>query len=66
MPRRFTLNNAPANTRSHDMTTDGRRFIGMATATGTQDVSSSIASEIRVVVNWFEDLRQRVPTGRRR
>jgi serine/threonine protein kinase len=45
---------------------EGDMLVGLAPAvSGTRDIGSNLTSETRVVVNWFEDLRQRVPTGRR-
>jgi hypothetical protein len=41
---------------------DGRRFLFRANATENAD-SEAARSQIVVVQNWFEELRQRVPTG---
>jgi len=45
--------------RTYDVLPDGKRFIGVVTAGQAQ--SSAAAPQIQVVLNWFEDLKQRVP-----
>jgi hypothetical protein len=42
----------------YDVAPDGRRFLMLKAAPATQ---SGTPSELHVVVNWFEDLRRRVP-----
>ena len=42
----------------YDVTPDGQRFVMVE---GTQD--SPAPTQIHVVLNWFEELKQRVPTG---
>ena len=61
LPRRFSLDNAPGNTRSYDITPDGKRFIGLAPVSSGQESGSGANPEIRVIVNWFEELKSRVP-----
>jgi len=46
------------NLANYDVTPDGQRFV-MIQLGGTD----SEASQINVVLNWFEELKQRVPTG---
>ena len=46
--------------RNYDLSPDGKRFIGFVAADTTQ--SGSSASQIQVVLNWQEELKQRVPT----
>ena len=43
--------------RHHDVSPDGQRFL-MITRGGTAEVG---AGEINVVLNWFEELTERVP-----
>jgi len=62
IPRRFTIDNAPGNIRSHDITPDGKKFIGITSA--SSDASGASDSEIRVVLNWFDELAQRLPVKR--
>jgi hypothetical protein len=49
---------APTSPRAYDIGKDGT-IVGAVTA-GTLDASGGRA-EIRVVLNWFQDLKQRVP-----
>ncbi len=51
----------PAGVRSFDILPDGKHFIGLvppAQAGGTPD-----APQIHVVLNWFEDVKQRSPAN---
>jgi len=51
-----TVNDAA---RQYDVTADGQRFVGrIAANSGAIDASA----EIQVVLNWFEELKARVPT----
>jgi hypothetical protein len=43
---------------SYDVTPDGQRFLLTKTAEQGQQ-------EISVVLNWFEELKQKVPTGKK-
>ena len=43
----------------YDVTPDGQRFLMLKTG-GPEE---SAATQINVVLNWFEELKQRVPTG---
>ena len=47
------------------VTADGQRFLGVLLA-GTTETTGEPASTPRIVVvlNWFEELKQRVPVGR--
>ena len=42
-----------------DVTADGQRFLMLG-----ENVGTSAGSRLLVVLNWFEELKQRVPTGR--
>ena len=61
-PARFpssVTGDRPANQpRAWDILPDGR-FIGIVS--GTEDETRSSTSEIRLVLNWFEELKQKVP-----
>ena len=46
--------------RAHDILPDGR-FVGFVGATDTDASSALQAGQMRVVLNWFEELKQRVP-----
>ena len=47
------------NVRNYDVTPDGRV---LAVAPGIDPVSGRNAVRVQVVLNWFEELKQRVPT----
>jgi serine/threonine protein kinase len=49
--------------RNYDIMRDGKRFIIAAPFTGT-DPGSAARREFQIVVNWFEELKQRVPARR--
>ena len=42
---------------NYNITPDGQRFVMIQV-----DAQDSEASQINVVLNWFEELKQRVPT----
>jgi hypothetical protein len=46
--------------RAFDVLPDGR-FVGLVSS-GDADPSSVLAPQIRVVLNWFEELKARVPS----
>lgn len=46
------------DTRSYDIAPDGKQFIVMLPPTGTK---TGEGLQINVVLNWFQDLKQRVP-----
>ena len=49
--------------RNNDITLDGKRFLGVVLA-GQNTVSGAPAApQIQVVLNWFEELKARVPTN---
>jgi hypothetical protein len=47
--------------RNNDITLDGKRFLGVVIA-GQTASGASAAPQIQVVLNWFEELKARVPT----
>jgi Tol biopolymer transport system component len=58
--RMFSIGNAPTEVRGNDVTPDGRRFVGLALAQGEGgDRLGAPSPTLRVVINWFEDLKQR-------
>ena len=53
----------PGAERNNDITRDGKQFIGVVAAGQSATASGTAAApQIQVVLNWFEELRQRVPT----
>jgi len=60
MPRLFVAR-GPAFERNYDITLDGKRFLGVVAA-GQTASGAPAASQIQVVLNWFEELKARVPT----
>jgi hypothetical protein len=61
IPRAFNFGNSPADVRSHDITRDGKQFLGLAIAGGLSQPDAARPPQIQVVLNWFEELKQRVP-----
>ena len=57
---RVTANRLSIDARAFDVLPDGR-FVGLV-SNSDADPSSSLAPQIRVVLNWTEELKQRVPT----
>jgi hypothetical protein len=49
----------PTTIRNYDVSPDGKRFIGVI-ASGVTDTGTPQAPELRVVLNWFQELKQRV------
>ena len=50
----------------NDVSADGQRFLGvMPTGSAATDTAEEpVTLRINVILNWFEELQQRVPTGR--
>jgi hypothetical protein len=48
--------------RNYDLTPDGKILGLVNTSEQTQGGNDSDAPEFRVVLNWFEELKARVPT----
>jgi Tol biopolymer transport system component len=46
--------------RDYDIMPDGKRFIGLIPPDQLES-GASVAAQIQVVLNWFEDLKRRVP-----
>jgi Tol biopolymer transport system component len=60
VPRPFQ-SAAPAFERPYDISRDGQHFLGLIDAAQTQSRAPA-AQQIQVVLNWFEELKARVPT----
>ncbi|HMJ58981.1 MAG TPA: hypothetical protein VK467_07580, partial [Gemmatimonadales bacterium] len=58
-PRAFNIGNAQTSPRNHDVGPDGR-MLGIVTA-GRDPSTPATPPQINVVLNWFEELKQRVP-----
>jgi eukaryotic-like serine/threonine-protein kinase len=58
-PRSFATG-PPQTRRQFDLMPDGR-FIGLAVPGQAETSTGPAAPEVRIVLNWFEELKQRVP-----
>jgi Tol biopolymer transport system component len=47
-----------------DVTADGKRFLVTVPVSGGETEDTGFGSRLNVVLNWFEELKRRVPTGR--
>jgi serine/threonine-protein kinase len=61
-PRAFNIGNAQTSPRSHDIGPDGR-MLGIVNARPEASAPGA-AQQINVVLNWFEELKQRVPVNK--
>jgi hypothetical protein len=52
---------APGFERPFDISRDGQHFLGLIDAAQTQS-GAPAAEQIQVVLNWFEELKARVPS----
>ncbi len=48
----------------YDVTTDGQRFLGTLPVGTVETDGEPATPRINVILNWFEELKERVPTGR--
>ena len=55
------LDRGPSYERNHDITLDGQRFLGVVAAELAGANGIAAAPQIQVVLNWFEELKARVP-----
>jgi len=62
LPARVTANRLSGEPRAYDVLADGR-FVGLVSASEPQTTAEEATQQIRVVVNWFEELKARVPVG---
>jgi serine/threonine-protein kinase len=61
-PFRINGNRLNTQARAYDVLPDGR-FVGLIDASETEGSPANESSEIRVVLNWFEELKARVPSS---
>ena len=61
MPRGGAIGLGPTAQRNYDVMPDGR-ILGVVAAGQTQSAGST-TPQIQVVLNWFEELKQRVPVN---
>ena len=52
---------APIPVSDYDISPDGQRFLMVKSSEQTQ----AAPTQINVVLNWFEELKQKVPTGKK-
>lgn len=52
---------APFGTANYDVAPDGQRFLMIKASKQTQ----AAPTQINVVLNWIEELKQKVPTGKK-
>jgi serine/threonine-protein kinase len=63
VPRPSTfVEGGPGFERNNDITLDGKRFLGVVAAGQSSTSGAPAAPQIQVVLNWFEELKARVPT----
>ena len=58
-PRAGFITGPPGSMRTFDVLPDGQHFIGVVGAGSLEE--SPKAAQIQVVLNWFEDVKQRMP-----
>jgi Tol biopolymer transport system component len=63
-PFRINANHLNTQARAYDVLPDGR-FVGLIDASEPVGTPANNTSEIRVVLNWFEELKARVQPGSR-
>jgi hypothetical protein len=51
---------SPGGGVSYDVSLDGQRFLMLKSA----EQAGAAPTQINVVLNWFEELKQKVPTGK--
>jgi hypothetical protein len=54
------IESGPIVPRGYDITPDGKTFVGVVPITASQN-GAPAPFQINVVLNWFTELRQRVP-----
>jgi hypothetical protein len=57
---RFIQPPPPGNPRNYDVKLDGNEFIVIYDSARNESAAAA-TPEIRVVINWFEELKRRVP-----
>ncbi len=53
-----------ATSRNYDILPDGKRFLMTRGVTTVGEQETPLPTRLNVVVNWFEELKQFVPTGK--
>ena len=53
-----------AGASNFDVTADGQRFLVTVPAGTGDSEDATLGTRLSVVLNWFEELKERVPTGR--
>ena len=51
----------PVSTTNYDVTPDGQRFLMLKPS----EAGEAAPTQINVVLNWFEELKRRVPLGQK-
>jgi serine/threonine protein kinase/Tol biopolymer transport system component len=51
----------PTTIRNYDVSTDGKRFIGVIASGTTDSDTPRTLQQLQVVLNWFEEVKQRMP-----
>jgi eukaryotic-like serine/threonine-protein kinase len=51
----------PRSFQDYDVSPDGQRFLMLKPS----DAAEAASTQINVVLNWFEELKQKVPTGKK-
>ena len=62
LPARVTGSRTSLETRAWDILPDGR-FVGVVPESEADSSAAAAAPQFRVVLNWFEELKARVPTN---
>jgi hypothetical protein len=57
---RLFVNASPAIERTYDVARDGKRFLGLLSLEALA-ADASTRPEMRIVLNWFEELKARAP-----
>jgi serine/threonine-protein kinase len=61
LPTPATRDRVSPEVRDYDVTPDGQSFLSTVPAGEEGSASTNVAPQIRVVVNWFRELQERVP-----
>jgi hypothetical protein len=59
IPRPVTVGGGPNLPRTYDAAPDGQH---LAIVTSTDTANSAVSPQVQLILNWFEELKQRVPT----
>jgi hypothetical protein len=59
--KNVTFRSSPVSPRNHDISPNGTNFINVGDASQTES-GAPMGPQIRIVLNWFEELKQRVPS----